>query len=320
MIICKYGFKCYNLNRFIFKYYGYPILHKMPSYTYYTKDEQKVFINHFINRPEHHAQKFSEYIKDSIAQLTINLRSPGIKYSLPNGELLYTPDKTVYDKKSTSNKHIEVPLMKIPPYDTHNKLWDEKTNNSLLQHFLGMPSFPMTNTSLKHLNYIHPNWNHVNNDNENVLFQMARNWPYEDITTPLFDFKIDTEVKNKHGHYFTWYYFSPKKIKKLFENSSRFDDFFTVIKMTTTIKDCQRVLELFPDHFRMSPKQTQDFYDMWASTKKEISKIFANPDAITSSVGNKMAEQVNLVDNLILQVCLNNEIKADSVKTKSLKI
>ena len=200
----------------------------------YTEDEKQIFIDHLVYKKSGCRQKFIAYLEDFIKT---------------HGEEVSPEHRIAVAKHLQSVNPIHAQL-KNWRYETHNVLWGNDKNDNLVTFILSHPDFEVTNSRMKDLNKVHPDWNHKNHDGNTALHLLAQRGQIHQIEQVVKDFPLDVDIKNKDGDYFTFLLFTPSI--RFRNNIDEFE--LDVLRAISYVNQIFKVVKNYPHHFESASK------------------------------------------------------------------
>ena len=274
---------------------------KTIPYTEYTPEEKQIFTNHFINKTDNSKNDFEAYINAFYKTLP-----------LPKDEQPYVDHKQSY--KAMVKKGVQ--------FDSHHKLWDLTTRESLVTHFLSQPDFYIDNKSLHRLNFVHPNWNHQNSKGKNALMLLAERGELFQVEKVAKDFNLDLNAKDRDDKYFTHFMFTVPLLK---EKPLNMEENRILIRGITYFQVINRLLEQNPTHLDVSPIRLKNIADEWKQTWDNLAIIASNNQKQLTEQGMNFVrtnwENVqNKIDKIQFVRKLEDDMPLKETKSPRMKI
>lgn len=266
----------------------------------YSEAEKEIFTNTFIHKGQNSRNDFEAYLGEFFKSL--NLENPPYF------------DKSMY-KDVELNRPNTLVIPEGARFNTHDILWDSKTKDNLVTHFLKHPDFQITNTSLHRLNFVHPNWNHQNKDGHNALMILAQRGELHSLIKVMGDFKLDPNKQDKDDRYFTHFLFSPIETESL-KNLSY--NFFT--RVMTHMTYIEHLVEDYPHHFDISKPRLDRVLNQWQDTLIKLQEAGSKMIYANELASDNIQTQGKIILNKMMSHKLEKILEIKETKSVTSKI
>lgn len=270
--------------------------------TSYSQEDKDIFLNYFVLEGKSCKVNFKNYV---------------VEYVKSYGKLIEedqrVPPRHIYNVQAHD-------IVINYEYNTHNIMWGNENNDNLVTYITSHPDFYPTNAKMKALNFLRPNWNHINNEGNNVLHCLAKKGAYSDINELLKKDRLDTELKNNNGDYYTHLLLSPSAFPG-FGNISHNDN-FAFIRVYSYVNKIMEVLADNSDHFLNSPHtKIVEIKENVATVKANMMKFLDdNPKYDKNKSMNIYQETFTHLDKFINDVYLQTKVPSIEKITNRVKI
>lgn len=221
---------------------------------YFTETERDILENYFIFKKANCKQDFKHLLLEKLATYGT---PPEIKEGEAPIEL------------SERTAHLWVS-------DFSHVMWDEYSGENLATHILLHPKFEMSNTRIKDMKKLTPNWSHRNKKGQSILHILAQTRPKANIEEFIKELDVNPHLIDNEGKYFTWYLltqFREYNMKEVYSFFSEIDNTNHAINMVMNYQE--HLAELSPEEIT--------FLQVATCTNKEtltktIQTMLDNPD------------------------------------------
>lgn len=268
------------------------------QYTTYTTEEKEIFHDHLVLKTTGHKKRFNQYLQNfynclvdnpqNAAQVQVTTRK--------NGSMPLIIKKTVHSQ----------------PFNTNHILWDEKTKDNLVTHFLSLPEFVVTNSNLHQLNLVHPDWTHENKRGDTPINLLAQRGQLEIVTNIAKDFKLDLDYKNKDNKPYTHFMFEFKYL----DNIEKLDHSWCVY-IYHHLRMAEKHMNEHLDHFDISEKRLLKLIDNLVKAGEKITQLsIDSEDSLVDKKNQTIQEQIHMLLNPLSNWKLHVQLKEKPLKSK----
>lgn len=260
----------------------------------YTDNEKRVLLNYFIEEGLNCKVEFKDYVESFVL-------NNGIKFQ---------------DKYTTSKNNRLYDELINYQYSSKDYIWDEETGDNAVTFIMSHPKFGISSAKIKALKKLNPDWNHLNKNNENVLFKIK---PQKiDIIEELIkDCEIDTSVINNQGKLFFCHLFENYQVRSKDSHDFRIE-VVRVEKIMNLVSENESFLSLMKIdkliEFKENINKTFDFLNktIYAIAQKE------QPDKIFSYEEDKKNNRTYFYEHIeYMNKILNYHIFAKKYENKN---
>ena len=152
----------------------------------YSEEEKKILLNYLVLKSNNCKNEFKSYVQQYVEN-----------YGTPVEQ-----ENRVAPKVSTN---IQVhDIVNNYYYDSSHIMWGNENNDNLVTYILSHPDFDASsNARLKALNFLHPNWDHINKEGNNALHCLAKSGNISAIQKVKEMYEANDNLKNNEGFYYT---------------------------------------------------------------------------------------------------------------------
>lgn len=245
---------------------------------YFSEEEKKILINYFVLEGKSCKKDFHDYLSELIK--TYGVENDNIPIKAP-----INPNNSVV---LSNINHWDLDLSYV--------LWGNEKNDNLATFLFSEDKFDFSKTKIKNLNKLNINWNHINNDGENALHIMAKKNSISGIEDLINNQKVDGDVKNNHGNYFSWYLVHPEFV---FPKSKNIEHFFI-----SEIYKLQNSFSFFQENLHhMKNLETTKIVEMEENIKN-LSLIYKNHMELL--IKEELSKNVNRFNLKVVKEEVNN--------------
>jgi len=265
----------------------------------YTEEEKQLFVDYLVYKEENCKQNFAAYLEQFISLYGQPI-APELFIELP-----------------VTHKDNIFSQLKNFKYDTSHVLWGNDNNDNLVTFMLSHPDFDASNSRLKDLNSVRPNWNHQDKNGNTALHLLALNAKRTTIQRVQEHFPINVNAKNKNEDYFTFLLLKPTFT---FRNKHQIDD--ELITLLYYIPSIYEVITQHPKHFeRASTTKIQEISDNYHKLKELIiAKIEENGGNQNQHGIKYLQEKTQPMDYFINHFLMNKKISNTQKEKPKMKI
>lgn len=190
----------------------------------FSDKEKEILLNHLVIKGDSCKKNFGEYVEHYVKTYGIEVVDE-LKKPVPPGA------------------GFQMQLLNWR-YDSHHVMWGNDNNDNLVTFVIAHPKFCISNSKLRDINKLHPDWNHKTKQGNNVLHILAAKGEINTIKQLLKDFPLDPNVKNADNEYFTHILIKPTSLKSHPNHEHRF-----VVKDLSYLEKVAEIFIQYPEHF-----------------------------------------------------------------------
>lgn len=195
---------------------------------YYTDEEVQLFTDFFISKNNSCKKKFNLYLENFL-----NVYAQNTKDS---------------EENLSDNKFKNRIQLKDYEYSTSHVKINNENQDNIITFILSSPKFMISNTRMKNLKKLCPDWHYQNNQGNTALHCLASNGESNEIIDLMNEYKIDPSIKNKNGDTFLSILLNPKSFMCYSKDYYSF-----VYKEITKIEKIAELIEKCQTNFENEP-------------------------------------------------------------------
>lgn len=268
----------------------------------FSDKEKEILLNHLVHKGDSCKKNFGEYIEQYVKTYGLEVADE-LKKPVPPGAA------------------FQMQLLNWR-YDSHHVMWGNENNDNLVTFVIAHPKFCLSNSKLRDINKLHPDWNHKTKQGNNVLHILAAKGEINTIKQLLKDFPLNPNIKNNEEEYFTHILIKSTSLRSHANYEHRF-----VIKDLSYLEKITEIFLQHPEHFEKASltqllkiQEGIDFLKKRAwSTVEEVNQS-GNRTINIQYAREMFDESSNQLDSFMSYFILNKTVKSEVKTSKKNKI